>query len=87
MDYTVMKELATLKAEKISSQEELEAHKYTLQHQLNSGMGEQMMEQLQNPQKPSVITGFKYRFARWKTIIDNKKKERNERRRIKKGDL
>ena len=86
MDYTVMKELAALKAEKNSSQDELEAHKYTLQHQLNSGMCEQMMEQLQNPPKPSVVTGLKYRFARWKTIRDNNRREREERRKTKKGD-
>ena len=81
-----MKELANLRADKAAREEELEAHKYTLQHQLEGDMGKQMMEQLSNPQKPSTITGLKYRFARWKTIRDNNRREREERRKTKKGD-
>lgn len=87
MDFLVAKEIEALKGDKVGSEEAIEADKFAFQHKLLSDMGEQMMEELKHPKKPSKIVGFKYRMARWKTIRDEKKKERKMKKKIKKGDI
>lgn len=85
-DYLTHKEIEKLKADKEAINEELEAHKYSIQHQLLGDMGKQMMEQLEHPQKPKLSVGLKYRIARWMTIQECKKKERELLKKRKKGD-
>lgn len=85
MDFLVSKEIEALKGDKAGAEEALEADKFSFQHKLMGNMGKQMMEQLEHPQKKSRIVGLRYKIARWKTIRDNKKKERETLKRIKKG--
>jgi len=81
IDYITRKELNELKGEKEAIQGELDADKYMFQHLLEGEMGKKMMEELQNPTKPSLGVGLRNRYRRWKTIKDNKAKARK----IKKG--
>ena len=81
MDFASRKELDRLKEERNSSAEMLEAEKFSFQHMLEGEMGKKMMEELNNPPKPSIIVGIKNRYRRWKTIRDNKRAEKK----IKKG--
>ena len=83
MDFLVSKEIESLKTDKVGSQEALEADKFAFQHKLMAGMGEQMMEELKNPRKPSKIVALRYKIARWKTIKEEKKKERELKRKTK----
>lgn len=86
MDFIVAKEIETLKGEMSGAEEALEADKFAFSRKLMGNMGEQMMAELNNPTKPSKIVGLKYRIARWKTIRAEKKKTRDEMKKIKKGD-
>lgn len=85
-DYLTRKEIDRLKAEREAINEELDAHKYSIQHQLLGDMGKEMMEQLEHPQKPKLSVGLKYKIARWMTIREGKKKERELLKQRKKGD-
>ena len=81
MDYFTRKEIEGLKADKVMSQETIMADKYAFKHKLEGEFGKKMMEELNNPKKPSFWVGLKYRFRRWRTI----RKCKREERRIKKG--
>ena len=87
MDFLVSKEIEALKGDKVGSDEAIEADKFAFQHKLMGDMGKQMMEELNHPKKPSKLLGLKYRIARWKTIREEKKKERELKKKIKKGDI
>lgn len=81
MDFLTRQELNGLKGDKILSQETLEAEKFSFQKKLMDSMGKKMMEDLNNPPKRSFWIGLKYKYLRWKTIRDEKKRARK----IKKG--
>lgn len=81
MDFITQQEVNQLKGERNATKEAVEAAKYSFQHQLEKSMGKKMMEELEHPTKPSFWVGLKYRYARWKTIRDGKKKEKQ----LKKG--
>ena len=76
-DFLTNKEIDTLKGEIKEKEEILGAEKYMLARQLRGELGKQIEETLNNPpRKPNKILGLKYRYARWKTIRDGKKKEK-----------
>ena len=52
----------------------MEADKYAFEAKLLNGMGEEMMNELKNPTKPNWFTGLKLKYARWKTIREEKRK-------------
>ena len=81
MDYMLSKEVEKLKQEQSTSSEMLEADKFSFQHLLENEMGKQMMDELRNPKKPSLMVGLRNRYRRWKTIRDNARKNKK----IKKG--
>lgn len=81
MDFFTKQEIDGYKGDKLAIQESLDADKFSFQHKLENGMGERMMEQLNNPPKRSFLVGLKYKYIRWKTIMKGKREERK----IKKG--
>ena len=73
MDIFVRNELEALKGEIEAKNYALEADKYSFIHQLESGMGERMLQELRNPPKPDK------KLAR-KLIAARKKKEKEEKK-------
>ena len=76
MDYIVSKEIAEMRNEETAIQEALDAEKFSFKHQLEGDMGKQMMEELANPPKKSILLGLKYKIRRARTIREGKKQER-----------
>ena len=72
-DYDVLKEIARLKNEEKQKENGLEIEKEAFKKKLMGGMGEDMLETLKHPKKPSFWVGLKYKYARWKTIRDGKR--------------
>lgn len=72
-DYDVLKEIALLKNEEKQKENGLEIEKEAFKKKLMGGMGEDMLEALKHPKKPSFWVGLKYKYARWKTIRDGKR--------------
>lgn len=81
MDYFVQQEINGLKNDKNLSKETIEAEKFSFQHKLEGEFGKKMMEELNNPKRPSFWVGLKYKIKRWRTI----RKCKREERRLKKG--
>ena len=52
----------------------IEADKYSFEMKLKNGLGEQMLEKLTNPDKPSRILKFKIKYHRWR----NRQREMKE---------
>ncbi len=67
-DYDVLKEIALLKNEEKQKENGLEIEKEAFKKKLMGGMGEDMLETLKHPKKPSFWVGLKYKYARWKKI-------------------
>ena len=76
LDTEAKKELNLLKNEIKGKEIALNIDKENFQKKLMNGMGEDMMENLKHPKKPSFWVGLKYRFLRWK-------KDRKENRELK----
>lgn len=83
MDYFTQLEVNGLKTDKVLSKETIDAEKYSFQRKLEGEMGKKMMEELNNPTKPSLWVGIQYRIKRWRTIRKCKKEERK----LKKGGV
>jgi len=83
MDYFTNRELAQMKSEEQVINNTIEADKFAFQHKLEGGFGKKMMEELNNPKKPSFWVGLQYRLKRWRTIRKCKKEERK----MKKGGI
>lgn len=81
MDFFAREEMKGFKADKIIAKESIDADKYAFQHKLEGEFGKKMMEELNNPTKPSLWVGIKYRIKRWRTI----RKCKREEKRLKKG--
>lgn len=74
MDFLTKKEaeglINDIKAKEIA----IEADKYSFEMKLKNGLGEQMLEKLTNPDKPSRILKFKIKYYRWR----NRQREMKE---------
>lgn len=76
MDFFTRQEINGFEGDKIATKEALEADKYSFQRKLQGSFGEKMMEQLNNPPRKSFLVGLKYKYLRWKTIRDEKRRAR-----------
>ena len=74
MDFLTRKEIEGLKQDIKAKDIAVEADKYAFEAKLLNGIGENMMNELRNPSKPSWWSGIKMKYARWKKI----KKEEKE---------
>lgn len=68
LDEDAKKELNLLKREVKGKEIAVKIDKENFQKKLMDGMGEDMMENLKHPKKPSFWVGLKYKYLRWKTI-------------------
>lgn len=74
MDFLTKKEIEGLKQDIQAKDIAVEADKYAFEMKLLNGLGESMMEELKNPTKPNWLMGLKLKYARWKTIRNEKRK-------------
>lgn len=74
MDFLTKKEIEGLKQDIQAKDIAVEADKYAFETKLLNGLGESMMEELRNPTKPNWLTGLKLKYARWRTIRNEKRK-------------
>lgn len=84
-DYDVLKEIALLKNEEKQKENGLEIEKEAFKKKLMGGMGEDMLETLKHPKKPSFWVGLKYKYARWKKIRQENRQVRKILRKNKKN--
>lgn len=82
MDFLTKKEIEGLKQDIAAKEIAVEADKYAFEAKLLNGLGESMMEELNNPSKPNWKDGVKFKIAKWK-MLRKEKKEHKKR----KGDF
>ena len=76
MDVRTKKELETLNEEKESINESLQTDKILFRMKLETGFGKEIMEELSNPKKKSIIVGIKNRYRHWVTVKREKAKRK-----------
>lgn len=86
LDENARKELNLLKREIAGKEIAVKLDKEGFQKKLMGGMGEEMVECLKHPKKPSFWVGLRYRFARWKKIRKEKRMARRIERQNKNGE-
>ena len=77
MDFLTKKEIEGLKQDIQAKDIAVEADKYAFEAKLLNGMGEEIMNELNNPTKPNWFMGLKLKYALLKTIRNEKKKGGN----------
>ena len=87
IDYDTLKEIAILKREEREKENSLEIEKDAFQKKLLNGLGDEMLDSLEHPKKPSFWVGLRYKYARWKTIRDGNKEAKKRMKQKKNGGL
>ena len=72
MSFLLKKEIQGLAGDIKAKEYALEADKYTFERKLLNGMGKQMIEKLNNPDKPNYKLAWKLKIARWFKQIKEK---------------
>ena len=85
IDKETLVELKLLDNEIKGKEVALELDKTAFQKKLLNGLGDEMIENLTHPKKPSFWIGLKYRYLRWKKIRQENRQVRKILRKNKKN--
>lgn len=72
MDYLTKKEVQGLANDIKAKENALEAEKYIFERKLRNGLGQEIINKLNNPEKPSLKLSFKLKIIRWFNTIKEK---------------
>lgn len=86
LDENAKKELNLLKREIAGKEIAVELDKEGFKKKLLGGLGEDMMENLKHPKKPSFWVGLRYKYARWKKIRQENRQVKRILRQNKNGE-
>ena len=77
MDFLTKQEIEKLKGEITAKDFTIEAEKYSFERKLKNGLGNEILNVLNNPPKPSFLTKLKIKYAKWKFLKNEKKRIKN----------
>lgn len=72
MDFLLKKEIEKFKGEISSKDYAIEAEKYSFERQLKNGLGEEIINTLNNPPKSNLWTKIKLKYNKWKLLKKEK---------------